>query len=87
MYLHVGNGKMIKTGSVIGIFDLDNASVSKRTRAYLNRSQKKGQVVTVGSELPKAFVVTANRRGENRVYLSALSSETLKKRSGYIDSL
>ena len=87
MYLHLGNNKMIKTGAVIGIFDLDNATVSKRTRAYLNKAQKKGQVVAVGSELPKAFVVTAAKRGENRIYLSALSSGTLRKRSGYIDSL
>ncbi len=87
MYLHLGNSKMIKTGAVVGIFDLDNATVSGRTRQYLNKAQKKGQVITVGAELPKAFVVTAGRRGENTVYLSPLSSTTLRKRSGYIDSL
>ncbi len=87
MYLHLGNNKMIKTDSVIGIFDLDNASVSKRTRDYLNRAQKEGNVITVGNELPKSFVVTAKKRGENKVFLSVLSSKALKTRSGYIDSL
>jgi len=87
VYLHLGNNKMIKTDSVIGIFDLDNATVSKRTRQFLNRAEKKGEVVTVGFELPKSFVVTANGRKNKKVYLSALSSKALHKRSGYIDSL
>ena len=87
MYLHLGNNKMIKTDSVIGIFDLDNASVSKRTRDYLNTAQKKGEVITVGNELPKSFVVCSKKRGENKVFLSVLSSKALKTRSGYIDSL
>lgn len=87
MYLHLGNNKMIKTDTVIGIFDLDNATVSKRTRNYLKKAEKKGEVTAVGYELPKSFVVTSSGRNDNRVYLSVLSSKALRKRSGYIDSL
>lgn len=87
MYLHLGNNKMIKTDSVIGIFDLDNATVSKRTRNFLKKAEEKGEVVTVGYELPKSFVVTSNKAKNNKVYLSVLSSRALRRRSGYIDSL
>ena len=30
MYLHLGNAVLVKTDEVIGIFDLDNTTVSKR---------------------------------------------------------
>ena len=32
MYLHIGNGKMIKMKDIVGIFDSDTATVSKITR-------------------------------------------------------
>ena len=83
MYLHLGNDKMIKSNSVIGIFDLDNATISKRTRNYLNKAEKKGEVETVGYDLPKTFVVCADKRGENKVYLSTLSGSTISRKGGY----
>lgn len=83
MYLHIGNNKMIKTESVIGIFDLDTATVSKRTRKYLENAEKNGEVETVGTELPKSFIVIKEKKSQ-KIYLSPLSSTTLLKRSGYI---
>ena len=32
MYLHIGNGKSVKQKNIIGIFDLDTATVSKITK-------------------------------------------------------
>ena len=68
----------VRERSVIGIFDLDNTSTSKRTREFLNAAEKDGQVVPC-DDLPKSFVVTAEY-GMNRVYLKSLSSSTLEKR-------
>ena len=34
MYLHLGADVLIKTSQIIGIFDLENTSVSKITREY-----------------------------------------------------
>lgn len=87
MYIHLGNNVMIKSKDVIGIFDLDSTSVSKRTRNFLKVSEKKKQIESVSLDLPKSFVVCAKERKENKVYLSQLSSLTLQKRSGYIESL
>ena len=76
---------MLRTDEIIGIFDLDTATVSKRTRDFLNKAEKRGQVTYTGYELPKSFIITAKTKGENKVYLSQLSSGTLLKRSENIE--
>ncbi len=78
MYLSIGNDMAVRDTSIIGIFDLDNTSVSKRTQAFLTRSEKDGQVVPC-DDLPKAFVLTAEY-GLHRVYLTPLNTSTLEKR-------
>ena len=35
MYLEIGNDLLIESRAVLGVFDLDNTSWSKRTRAFL----------------------------------------------------
>ena len=78
MYLSIGNDMAVRESSIIGIFDMDNTSTSKRTRDFLTKAQKEGQVVPC-DDLPKAFVVTAEY-GMTRVYETTLSSYTLEKR-------
>ena len=79
MYLNIGNDMAVRERSVIGIFDLDNTSTSKRTRQFLEKAEKEGQVVPC-DDLPKSFVLTSEY-GMDRVYLSSLSSATLEKRT------
>jgi hypothetical protein len=78
MYLSIGNDMAVRESSIIGIFDMDNTSTSKRTRATLEAAEKLGQVVPC-DDLPKSYVLTAEY-GLNRVHLTALSSYTLEKR-------
>ena len=78
MYLSIGNDMAVRDKNIIGIFDLDNTSTSKRTREFLEKSEQEGLVVPC-DDLPKAFVLTSEY-GFNRVHLTALSSATLEKR-------
>ena len=78
MYLDIGKDFAVRDRSIIGIFDMDNTSTSKRTREFLSNSEKEGQVVPC-DDLPKSFVLTAEY-GMNRIYLTSLSSATLEKR-------
>jgi hypothetical protein len=78
LYLNIGNDMAVREKSVIGIFDLDNTTTSKRTREFLSAAEQDGQVIPC-DDLPKAFVVTAEY-GMDRVYLTSLSSSTLEKR-------
>ena len=78
MYINIGNDMAVRERSIIGIFDMDNTSTSKRTREFLNRAEKEGAIVPC-DDLPKAFILTAEY-GMARVHLTALSSSTLEKR-------
>ena len=81
MYLHLGQAVVVPEADIIGIFDLDNASWSHRTRQFLERCEKEGRVVNAASDLPKAFVLRQRRDKTNLVYLSQLSTATLKGRA------
>ena len=78
MYLSIGNDMAVRQRSVLGIFDLDNTSTSKRTREFLEAAEKEGLVVPC-DDLPKSFVLI-QEYGLNRVYLTPLSAATLEKR-------
>ena len=77
MYLILGSGAAVPRREVLGVFDLDAASVSHLTRDFLRTAQLRGQVRDAGGgyDLPKSFVLT-----DGGVFLSPLNSITLKKR-------
>ncbi len=79
MYLHLGQSVVVPFRDVVGVFDLDNASWSHRTRAFLERAEKEGRVINAAADLPKSFVLCRGR-GKATVYLSQLSPATLKGR-------
>lgn len=87
MYLHLGMDKVITFDEIIGIFDLDTTTVSKRTRDYLAKAEKAGIVENVCYDIPKSFIVCRDKYGKEKVYISQISSSTLLKRTGYVDSL
>ena len=78
MYLNIGSDMAVRDRNIIGIFDMDNTSTSRRTREFLAKAEQEGQVVPC-DDLPKSFVLTAEY-GLDRVYLTSLSSSTLEKR-------
>ena len=79
MYLHLGKGTVVRTNSIVGIFDLDITSQSHLTRKYLAAAEKAGQVINAAEDIPKSFVVC--RDGEkNSVYLSQMATATLLRR-------
>lgn len=81
MYLSIGGDMAVRTSSIVGIFDLDNTTTSRRTREFLEACEKNGQVVSVAEDLPKAFILTSEY-GLPRVYLTQFSAATLEKRLG-----
>ena len=80
MYLHIGNATVIRQDEIVGIFDLDTATISKKTRDYLNFSEKRKEVISSCTDLPKSFIVCSAKKYKNKVYLSQLSAQTLEKR-------
>lgn len=83
MYLHLGQETVITTDRIIGIFDIDECTISKKTRDYLTIAEKRKRIVNVSYELPKSFIV-CEKNGEITVYISQLSTKTLLSRAGKI---
>lgn len=81
MYLHVGNGKSLKKKSIVGIFDLDTATVSKHTKAYIDKISREGKISYEDFDLPRSFIVSVDTEGEERVQLSRISTLGLKLRA------
>ena len=79
MYLSIGNDLAVRESSIIGIFDMDNTSTSKRTQQFLNQAEKDGAIVPC-DDLPKSFILTAEY-GITRVYLTPFNTATLEKRT------
>lgn len=79
MYLHLGEKTVIRTDDIIGIFDLDNTTISKKTRDFLKKAQNENRVINVSFELPKSFIVCKDKK-DQLIYISQLSSQTLFRR-------
>ena len=77
MFLHVGNNKNIRIKDIIGIFDMDNATLSSSiTKKYLSAAQKRGEVESAGDDIPKSFILYKSKDGY-KVCFSILSAASL----------
>lgn len=86
MYLRISNDCVVLKSDIIGIFDMDNTTVSRQGRNFLPEAEKRGCITYTSDELPKSYVV-AVRDGTISVYLSSLSSRILQNRAKSKDLL
>ena len=84
MFLHVGNNKNIRIKDVVGIFDMDNATLSSVTRKFLSEKQKQLLVEIAAVELPKSFILF-EENGLYKICFSPLSSASLRGRMNVLD--
>ena len=81
MFLHIGGDIEINKKYIVAIFDLENTSTSKITKEYLKNATLKNKVINVSEEdLPRSYILTFEK-GEEKLYISPISSQTLLKRS------
>ncbi len=79
MYLHIGNKNSVRKKRVVGIFDLDTATVSAVTRRFISGCEKEGRVEYTDSDLPRSFILVEEGDGYS-VKLSRISTLGLKAR-------
>ena len=79
MFLHVGNNKNIRLRNVVGIFDMDNATLSAVSRRFLSQKQREGLVESAIEEIPKSFVLYKDGE-EYKICFSQLSTSALRGR-------
>lgn len=80
MYLHLGQNTVIDMEQILGVFDIDNSTISKHTKKFLTKAQQENRVVNVSMELPKSFIL-CKEDGREIVYLSQISPATLLRRA------
>ena len=80
MYLHLGNDAIVKKSDIIGVFDMDNTTISKQGRKFLTKAEQNKEVIYTSADLPKSYIIT-NQNKKNTVYISSISSSTLLKRA------
>lgn len=75
MYLHLGSDYMIKNSEIVAIFNLKDAE-SDIYKEYISKYAAKYEIIDAseGEEFYSCVLT------ENKIYLSAISSLTLKKR-------
>lgn len=75
VYLHIGNNYSVDVRDIIGIFDMDNTTVTGTTKKLLDKAEREKKLFLATYELPKTFIITSKK-----IYISQLSASTLKKR-------
>ncbi len=81
MYLHLGQSTVVSHREILAICDLDNASWAYKTREFLERAEQEGRAVWLTSDLPRSFILVDAGTQAPKVYISPLSSATLRKRA------
>ena len=82
MYLHVGNGVNVRLSEIIGIFDLDTATVSSVTKKYINENEREGNIEYKDSDRPRAFILHDDKMtGKYKIKLSRISASGLRIRA------
>lgn len=76
MFLFLGGEVTVRDEEIIGIFDMEECSVSRMTVDYLGYCQKSGRIVNVSEDMPKSFIVT-----DSKTYISNVSNATINKRA------
>ena len=79
MYLHIGNGKSVRRDKIIGIFDLDTATVTKSGKDFISLMEKSGRLIYDDMDLPRSFVLVDDGEG-SIIRLSRISTAGLKLR-------
>ena len=77
MFIHIGHDTVVLDKEIIGIFDMDSTTVSKKTRDFLENAEinQKNVVYSNIYEFPRSFVVT-----KDKVFITPTSSGTLNRK-------
>ena len=79
MFIHLGQNTSVNKKDIIGIFDLDTATVTKTGRDFINKNEKCGNIEYADYDLPRSFVLVEEKK-KYKVLLSRISSRGLKAR-------
>ena len=80
MYLHIGNDVIVNSKNIVGIFDIENTTVSRLGKNFLGEAQRRSEVIYATEELPKSYIIVRKNK-KNTIYISSMSTQVLMRRS------
>ena len=80
MYIRIEDDAVVRGRDIVGIFDMDNTTVSRLGRNFLPSAEMNGLIINTTDDLSKSLLVT-NARGATEVLISSVSSKILANRS------
>lgn len=72
MFIHIGKDQTVDEKEIVGVFDLETATISPETRKFLASEQDAMKTVSLCDDLPKTFILCDNALTES-VYITQLS--------------
>ena len=81
MYLHIGNGEIVGSDDIIGIFDMDTATVSASSKQFLSKAEQKKEICYRDDDIPKSFIVCDDSISAQKIFFSKISTNALKLRT------
>lgn len=82
MFMHLGGDTLVSTKSIIIILNNENNNKKNNSHEFLKKIQETNKIKKLEGNSYKSIVIT-----DKMVYVSPISSTTLKKRAEYIDNL
>lgn len=95
MLLHLGKDSVIPLKEVIAIIDKESAFKSESTKKFFENAHEQGIIENVTDEV-KTYILTdkmiykknaLKKTRKSVIYTSNISSNTLKKRAGFVDGI
>lgn len=86
MFIHLGGNTVISLKDIISIMDVESSNLSNTTKEFLSIAEDEGFIRKISEDEPKSFILT-EKDNKTIIYLSPISSVTLNKRAGFIESI
>ncbi len=86
MFLHIGNGETVRKKDIIGIFDMDTATLSAVTRKTLSYYEKNNKMFYGDTDIPRSFLLLSEEKEKknSEIRLSLISSQGLSQRCDHL---
>lgn len=79
MFVHIGKNFSVNEKEIIGIFDMESATVSAETRNFLKNMQDDMKTVSLCDDIPKTFVLCDSEITDT-VYITQISAKSTLNR-------
>lgn len=82
MFIHLGGDTLINSKRIIAILNVESVLGANSSKNFLKTAQEEGFIANIDQKEYTSIVIT-----DKNIYLSPISTLTLKKRASFVDNL